>query len=158
MRQGTGNRGRFPTTRLRRNRQHAWLRSMVAETKLAPSDLIWPLFVHELEESEPVAAMLAAAGSTERANDEISRHIHDVFGKGLGRLPDGVGDGDWYMDYRNADGSVAQMCGNGVRCLQQSAAAWEQRSSESDRSTAAAARPARTNERQEGKETFTGGC
>jgi diaminopimelate epimerase len=33
----------------------------------------------------------------------------------LQRLPDGVGAGDWYMDYRNADGSVAQMCGNGVR-------------------------------------------
>ena len=31
------------------------------------------------------------------------------------RLPDGVGAGDWYMDYRNADGSIAQMCGNGVR-------------------------------------------
>lgn len=33
----------------------------------------------------------------------------------LERLPDGVGAGDWYMDYRNADGSTAQMCGNGVR-------------------------------------------
>ena len=33
----------------------------------------------------------------------------------LGRLPDGVGANDWYMDYRNADGSTAQMCGNGVR-------------------------------------------
>ncbi|MCV7032551.1 diaminopimelate epimerase [Mycobacterium sherrisii] len=33
----------------------------------------------------------------------------------LDRLPDGVDGGDWYMDYRNADGSVAQMCGNGVR-------------------------------------------
>jgi diaminopimelate epimerase len=33
----------------------------------------------------------------------------------LERLPDGVGAGDWYMDYRNADGSIAQMCGNGVR-------------------------------------------
>ena len=31
------------------------------------------------------------------------------------RLPDGVAGGDWYMDYRNADGSVAEMCGNGVR-------------------------------------------
>ncbi|MGF2947342.1 diaminopimelate epimerase [Mycobacterium sp. Lab-001] len=31
------------------------------------------------------------------------------------RPPDGVGAADWYMDYRNADGSVAQMCGNGVR-------------------------------------------
>jgi len=33
----------------------------------------------------------------------------------LERLPDGVGESDWYMDYRNADGSTAQMCGNGVR-------------------------------------------
>ncbi len=33
----------------------------------------------------------------------------------LDRLPEGVGAQDWYMDYRNADGSVAQMCGNGVR-------------------------------------------
>ncbi|OBG26525.1 diaminopimelate epimerase [Mycobacterium sp. 852002-51057_SCH5723018] len=33
----------------------------------------------------------------------------------LERLPDGVGADDWYMDYRNADGSTAQMCGNGVR-------------------------------------------
>jgi diaminopimelate epimerase len=34
---------------------------------------------------------------------------------GLERIPEGVEPGDWYMDYRNADGSVAQMCGNGVR-------------------------------------------
>ena len=33
----------------------------------------------------------------------------------LDRLPDGVDSGDWFMDYRNADGSRAQMCGNGVR-------------------------------------------
>src|ERR1700761_3718599 len=33
----------------------------------------------------------------------------------LDRVPDGVRGDDWYMDYRNADGSIAQMCGNGVR-------------------------------------------
>jgi len=33
----------------------------------------------------------------------------------IDRLPDGVSAGDWFMDYRNADGSTAQMCGNGVR-------------------------------------------
>lgn len=33
----------------------------------------------------------------------------------LERLPDGVAVGDWFMDYRNADGSTAQMCGNGAR-------------------------------------------
>jgi diaminopimelate epimerase len=31
-------------------------------------------------------------------------------------VPDHAGDPDlWFMDYRNADGSVAEMCGNGVR-------------------------------------------
>jgi diaminopimelate epimerase len=33
----------------------------------------------------------------------------------LDRLPDGMDSSDWFMDYRNADGSTAQMCGNGVR-------------------------------------------
>jgi diaminopimelate epimerase len=33
----------------------------------------------------------------------------------LDRVPDGVTTDDWYMDYRNADGSTAQMCGNGAR-------------------------------------------
>lgn len=33
----------------------------------------------------------------------------------LDRLPEGLHADDWYMDYRNADGSMAQMCGNGVR-------------------------------------------
>src|SRR5207248_7954966 len=26
-----------------------------------------------------------------------------------------VPDAEWFMDYRNADGSIAEMCGNGVR-------------------------------------------
>lgn len=30
-------------------------------------------------------------------------------------LAAGIADDDWFMDYRNADGSVAEMCGNGVR-------------------------------------------
>jgi len=31
-------------------------------------------------------------------------------------IPEWEGDGSsWFMDYRNADGSVAEMCGNGVR-------------------------------------------
>lgn len=33
----------------------------------------------------------------------------------LTALPDGTDAGDWFMDYRNGDGSVAEMCGNGVR-------------------------------------------
>jgi diaminopimelate epimerase len=30
-------------------------------------------------------------------------------------VPDADGDAEWFMDYRNADGSIAEMCGNGVR-------------------------------------------
>lgn len=35
-------------------------------------------------------------------------------------LPEGrelAGAAEWFMDYRNADGSVAEMCGNGIRVL-----------------------------------------
>ena len=32
-----------------------------------------------------------------------------------GKVIDGADDGLWFMDYRNADGSIAEMCGNGVR-------------------------------------------
>ena len=32
-------------------------------------------------------------------------------------LPEGAAtpDAEWFMDYRNADGSAAEMCGNGIR-------------------------------------------
>ncbi|MCP5181447.1 MAG: porphobilinogen synthase [Pseudomonadales bacterium] len=35
----------FPQTRLRRNRRHDFLRRLVRETELTPSDLIYPMFV-----------------------------------------------------------------------------------------------------------------
>ncbi len=35
----------FPSLRLRRTRCAAWSRALVAETRLSPADLIWPLFV-----------------------------------------------------------------------------------------------------------------
>jgi porphobilinogen synthase len=37
----------FPSTRLRRLRRAPWLREMVAEVWLHPSDLIWPVFIQE---------------------------------------------------------------------------------------------------------------
>lgn len=33
----------------------------------------------------------------------------------LERLEEGIAADDWFMDYRNADGSIAEMCGNGTR-------------------------------------------
>ncbi len=49
--------GSFPATRLRRLRQHEWLRRAVAETSLSPADLVWPLFVHGHAASEPVPSL-----------------------------------------------------------------------------------------------------
>jgi len=50
--------GSYPNVRLRRNRQTAWSRRLVAETMLTADDLIWPLFVIEgKEKREPVASM-----------------------------------------------------------------------------------------------------
>ncbi len=37
----------YPRTRLRRTRQNAWLRGLVAESSLTVTDLIWPVFVQE---------------------------------------------------------------------------------------------------------------
>jgi diaminopimelate epimerase len=38
-----------------------------------------------------------------------------VRGSAIHDAPSDVDPGDWFMDYRNADGSIAEMCGNGVR-------------------------------------------
>jgi porphobilinogen synthase len=48
----------FPSLRMRRLRRHDWTRRLVAENVLAPSDLIWPLFVADGENRrEPVASL-----------------------------------------------------------------------------------------------------
>lgn len=50
--------GRFPSTRLRRNRQRGWSRRLVAEHRLGVDDLIWPVFVVEGQaRREPVPSM-----------------------------------------------------------------------------------------------------
>ncbi|MEQ8344093.1 MAG: porphobilinogen synthase [Sneathiellaceae bacterium] len=47
----------FPQTRMRRNRRNAWSRRLVAENRLTPADLIWPVFVHDGDRPEPIASM-----------------------------------------------------------------------------------------------------
>ena len=78
---------------------------------------------------------LAEDGTHEPTADEVrflcDRHF-GIGGDGLIRLahPQAVsdvnerqiadcaaGDADWFMDYRNADGSLAEMCGNGTRAI-----------------------------------------
>jgi len=49
---------RFPAARPRRTRASAWSRALVAETRLAPQDLIWAVILREGEGGrDPVAAM-----------------------------------------------------------------------------------------------------
>ncbi len=50
--------GRFPTTRLRRNRRYAWSRALVQENRLSVHDLIWPVFIRDgKQQREPVSSM-----------------------------------------------------------------------------------------------------
>lgn len=50
--------GRFPRTRMRRNRQDAWSRAMVSENALASTDLMWPVFISEGGNTiEPISSM-----------------------------------------------------------------------------------------------------
>ncbi len=41
------NPGQFPSTRMRRNRRYDWSRRLVSEQHLTVNDLIWPVFIHE---------------------------------------------------------------------------------------------------------------
>ncbi|MGL6043630.1 MAG: porphobilinogen synthase [Sandaracinobacteroides sp.] len=50
--------GEFPGTRLRRLRRASWSRALVAETRISPADLIWPLFIRDgTDAAEPIATM-----------------------------------------------------------------------------------------------------
>jgi porphobilinogen synthase len=50
--------GRYPRTRLRRNRRCEWSRRLVAEHRLSVADLIWPVFaIDGSRRREPVASM-----------------------------------------------------------------------------------------------------
>jgi len=48
----------FPALRMRRGRSSAWMRSMLAEHRLHPSDFIWPLFICDGSDcQEPIGAL-----------------------------------------------------------------------------------------------------
>lgn len=79
------------------------------------------IIVADPEAEAPLAPEQVAAWCDRRAGlgaDGVLRVTHAgalVDAAELDRLPQGVAWDDWFMDYRNADGSVAEMCGNGVR-------------------------------------------
>lgn len=64
----------YPALRLRRTRASAWSRRLHAENVLTPADLIWPLFITEGDEEEPVSALpgvsrWSVAGIVDRARE-----------------------------------------------------------------------------------------
>jgi porphobilinogen synthase len=71
----------FPATRLRRTRQSAGIRALVAENTLTPEDLIWPLFVREGEGvEEPVPSM---PGVVRRSVDKVVQAAREAHALGI---------------------------------------------------------------------------
>ncbi|HSD48602.1 MAG TPA: diaminopimelate epimerase [Actinomycetota bacterium] len=67
------------------------------------------VMLEDLGDERPLSAELVAA--------LCDRH-RGVGADGVIRVTGGRDGGeDFFMDYRNADGSLAEMCGNGIRCL-----------------------------------------
>jgi porphobilinogen synthase len=65
--------GRFPAVRLRRNRHDAWTRRLVAETRLAVDDLIWPVFIGE--GSGTVTDITSMPGVQRVSLDRLVAHV-----------------------------------------------------------------------------------
>ena len=91
----------FPQTRLRRLRATRALRGLVRETRLAPADLIYPLFVaHGLDRREPIDAMpsvdrLSIAHAVAEATEASELSIPAVILFGLPATKDEEGSGAW---------------------------------------------------------------
>ncbi len=76
--------GRFPATRLRRNRHDAFTRRLVAENKLSVDDLIWPIFFTEGSGVQtPVASM---PGVARVSLDRLEAHVEPAVRLGIPAL------------------------------------------------------------------------
>ena len=71
----------FPRTRMRRNRQLPWLRSLVTEHRLTTDDLVWPIFVHDGTDADvPVASM---PGVSRFSIDRAVEAVKEASGLGI---------------------------------------------------------------------------
>ncbi|OAN59987.1 porphobilinogen synthase [Sphingomonas sp. TDK1] len=68
----------YPALRLRRSRASAWSRRLHAETVLTPADLIWPVFVTEGEDEEPIAALPGVSRWSLKGIVERAREARDL--------------------------------------------------------------------------------
>ncbi|MGI4747606.1 MAG: porphobilinogen synthase [Janthinobacterium lividum] len=65
--------GRFPSTRLRRNRHDGFTRRLVAENRLSVDDLIWPIFVTEGDDIESEVSSMP--GVKRVTLDRLAAHV-----------------------------------------------------------------------------------
>jgi porphobilinogen synthase len=91
----------FPQTRLRRLRANHALRGLVAETRLAPADFVYPMFVASgLDRREPIESMpgvdrLSIVHAVAEAGEAASLGIPAVLLFGLPAAKDDEGSGAW---------------------------------------------------------------
>ena len=71
----------FPSLRMRRGRSSAWMRAMLAENRLHPSDFIWPLFICEGRDcEEPVGSL---PGVSRWSVDRLGEKAREAAGLGI---------------------------------------------------------------------------
>jgi porphobilinogen synthase len=74
----------YPYARPRRLRRSAAMRALVAETRVAPSELVLPLFVREgLHEPRPIASL---PGVLQHSRDSMRKAAAEAVGAGVGGL------------------------------------------------------------------------
>ncbi len=76
--------GRFPSTRLRRNRQDDFTRRLVAENHLAIQDLIWPIFFTDGTDSETEVSSMP--GVKRVTLDRLAAHVEPAVRLGIPAL------------------------------------------------------------------------
>jgi porphobilinogen synthase len=91
----------FPQTRLRRLRATRALRGLVRETRLAPADFVYPMFVADgIDRREPIASMpgidrLSIAHAVAEAGEALALRIPAVLLFGIPAAKDEEGSGAW---------------------------------------------------------------
>ncbi|GBQ81492.1 delta-aminolevulinic acid dehydratase [Gluconacetobacter johannae DSM 13595] len=76
--------GRFPATRLRRNRQDHFTRRLVAETTLGVDNLIWPIFV--MEGADAMTEVASMPGVRRVTLDRLAAHVEPAAALGIPAL------------------------------------------------------------------------
>ncbi|HEX2624630.1 MAG TPA: porphobilinogen synthase, partial [Sphingomicrobium sp.] len=71
----------FPSMRMRRGRSAPWIRDMLAEHRLHPSDFIWPLFIADGQGGEePIASL---PGVSRRTVDRLGEQAREARSLGI---------------------------------------------------------------------------